>query len=63
MLMFLYYNGGDYIRYGYYNTVYILTDLMNECFDEIRRYRKYEDELYNDYENDRDLGWEKVEIV
>ena len=26
----------DYIRYGYYNTVYILTDLMNDCFVEIK---------------------------
>ena len=58
--MFLYYNAGDYIRYGYYNTVYVLTDLMNDCFQEIERRKNYEDELYNDYEDDRDLGWEKV---
>ena len=25
MFMFFYYNAGDYIRYGYYNIVYILT--------------------------------------
>ena len=58
--MFLYYNAGDYIRYGYYNTVYILTDLMNDCFVEIKKRKNYEDEICNDYEDDRDLGWEKV---
>ena len=60
MFMFLYYNAGDYIRYGYYNTVYILTDLMNDCFVEIKKHKKYQDEICNDYEDDRDLGWEKV---
>ena len=58
--MFLYYNAGDYIRYGYYNTVYILTDLMNDCFVEIKKHNKYEDELYDNYQEDKDLGWEKV---
>ena len=58
--MFLYYNAGDYIRYGYYNTVYILTDLMNDCFVEIKKDKKYQHEICNNYEDDRDLGWEKV---
>lgn len=58
--MFLYYYAGDYIRYGYYNTVYILKDLMNECLDEIKRNKKYEDELYYDNDIENDLEWEKV---
>tara|TARA_X000001036_G_C20628450_1_gene786134 strand:+ start:1209 stop:1427 length:219 start_codon:yes stop_codon:yes gene_type:complete len=72
MLMFLYYNVGDYVRYGYYNTVYVLTDIINECFDEINKYEKYEDalnEVYNEVYNEgyneglrenKDLDWEKV---
>ena len=58
--MFLYYNVGDYVRYGYYNTVYVLTDLINDCFDEVNKYEKYENELNEAYNEDKDLGWEKV---
>jgi len=63
MLMFLYYNVGDYVKYGYYNTVYVLTDLINDCFEEIHKYEKnekYEDSLNEAYNEDKDLGWEKV---
>tara|TARA_A100001011_G_C14292009_1_gene836630 strand:+ start:905 stop:1087 length:183 start_codon:yes stop_codon:yes gene_type:complete len=60
MLMFFYYHVGDYIRYGYYNTVYVLTDLINDCFDEVNKYEKYEDSLNEAYNEDKDLGWEKV---
>ena len=63
MLMFLYYHVGDYVRYGYYNTVYVLTDLINDCFVEVNKIKKnekYEDSLNDVYNEDKDLGWEKV---
>ena len=44
--MFLYYNVGDYIRYGYYNTVYVLTDIINECFDEINKCSNFYKSLF-----------------
>lgn len=59
MLMYLYYVG-DYVRYGYYNTVYVLTDLINDCFVEVNKYEKYDDSLNEAYNEDKDLGWEKV---